>query len=703
MIMNNFLEMQVVQKYKDTVIDLIRLNYPYLSLQEINEAVDYSLIKRMRNGKAVIENNYSHKTVNTTVIDMTEYILSREPIITTQGVMFKKHGECPNPLYDLLDAFINERVMYKKEMFKYPKGSDQFQKYNLLQLLAKLNANAIYGAMGQCSCVLYNIFVASSITAQGRSCISAAILLVESFLSNNVKFRSLNEIVTFINNIIHEPRRFKDEDILDENITLAEAWWKIMSTCGFDYIPSKKDMYIVWEMMSRLSQEDLNRLYYKNNLYSFMDNQTMQNALLDILQRLEKPFMDPNKPPAEIVEELQVFYDILFEYVYYGYQYIDRLERVENMIRNVSIITDTDSTIISLDAWYRYALEHVHDKPMAIKKIVTKPWAKIDYDEFGDPKEPYFIFEHIEPEYDYDFFNDEVIEKARTKRPWEVCPQEGLKYSIINIMSHVVGKLCVDYMRRYSMNSHSYADNRTCLLVLKNEFFFSRVLNTSAKKNYADIQKIQEGNMIPSEEGLDVKGLSIRKSVLPVRTRKRLEKILRDYVLEAETIDQISVLKALKIMEHDIYDSLMSGSKEYYKPVKIKSRTGYDDPMRQFGFKAAYAYNKLKEDGHDAIDLDIRNSIDIIKVNINKNSVEDIRLSNPALYDKMITLMAEESFKGEINSIALPVNEPVPDWILQFIDFNAIVSDNVTPFPLESIGLMRSGKSNINSTNILKL
>ncbi|MBP5595730.1 MAG: hypothetical protein J6Y02_10135 [Pseudobutyrivibrio sp.] len=701
--MNEFLGMKVVKQYKDTVMDLIKLSYPYLSLEEISLAIDYSLVKRMRNGEAVIQNNYSHKTINTTVLDITEYILSREPIITTQGVMFKKHGECPNPLYDLLDAFINERVMYKKEMFKYPKGSDMFEKYNLLQLLAKLNANAIYGAMGQCSCVLYNIFVASSITAQGRSCISAAILLIESFLSNNVKFGSLNEIVTFINNVIHEPRKFKDEDVLDENITLEEAWFKIMSTCGFSYTPSYNDMQIIWEMMSRMSQEDLNRLYYKNNLYNFMDNSTMQNALLGLLQGLEKPFMDPNKPPKEIAEELEVFYELIFEYVYYGYQYIDRLERTENMIRNVSIITDTDSTIISLDAWYHYALDHVYDKPMRIKSMVMKPWEKIKYDEFGDPVEPFYVYEHIQPQYDYDFFTDEVIEKAKVESPWTICPQEGLKYSIINIMSHVVGKLCVDYMRRYTMNSHSYADNRTCLLVLKNEFYFSRVLNTMNKKNYADIQKLQEGNIVPPEAGLDVKGLPIRKSVLPPRTRKTLESILREKILEADEINQIDVLKALKIMEHDIYDSLMKGSKEYYKPVKIKSRTGYDDPMRQFGFKAAYAYNKLKEDGHDAIDLDIRNSIDIIKVNINKSTVEDIRYTNPELYDKMTSLMAEEYFKGEINSIALPINEPVPQWILQFIDFNAIVSDNVTPFPLESIGLMRSGKSNINSTNILTL
>ena len=693
----------VIEKFIDEVLPVLHLTFPLLSEQELRDSVRYSCIKRMKNGKAVLENNYSKKVIDTTVIEMTEYIMSKEPIITTQGVMFKKHGTVPNPLYELIQEFIDKRIEYKKEMFKYPKGSEQFAKYNLLQLLAKLDANATYGAMGMYSCVLYNIFVASSITAQGRSCISAAILLMEGFLSNNVKFGSLNEIVQYIKNVITENRKYKDSDILDGNVTLEESFFKIMSTCGFEYIPTDKDMQIVWDMMSQLGQEDLNRLFYKNNLYSFMDNSSMRRAVIYILQKLDRPFMDPNKPPKCIQIELEAFYQILYEYVYYGHQYIDRLERTENMIRNVSIITDTDSTIISLDAWYRYTLAYTYNVPMEIKRIITDPFIHMDLDEWGDEKIPFKPFEHIEPRYDYDFYTDEVIELERVINPFKICPQEGLKYSIINIMSHIIGKLCVDYMMRYSMNSHSYADSRKCLLILKNEFYFERVLNTDAKKNYADIQKLQEGNEVPEDSALDVKGLPITKSTLPKRTVKGLKRILKEKILTAENINQIDVLKAIKIMKHEIYQSLLDGSKEYYMPVKIRSRSGYDNPMRIYGFKAAYAYNALRLDGMDPINLDNRNSIDLMKVNINMSNIEHLKEEMPELYDKLVALLSEPEFDGELKMIAIPLNEPVPEWSRQFIDFNTIINNNIANFPLESIGLFRNNKSSVNSTNILKI
>ena len=68
---------------------------------------------------------------------LDEYILDRN--ITREECFYKL----------LHDADVMIWVPTEKEMFKYPKGSEEFKKYNLFQLLEKVNASAVYGVLGQ--------------------------------------------------------------------------------------------------------------------------------------------------------------------------------------------------------------------------------------------------------------------------------------------------------------------------------------------------------------------------------------------------------------------------------------------------------------------------------------------------------------------------------------------------------------------------
>lgn len=312
------------------------------------------------------------------------------------------------------------------------------------------------------SCLFYNLYAAATTTTQGRSCNSAAALFFESFLNNNVPFGSINQLTEFIHNVLNETRFYRDEDIITIHTSVEETFFKLISSTGFGWIPSEDEMFIIWEIVCKLDQSQLDRLFYKNNLFHFVDNIPVRQALIYLLQSLKAPFMNPNEPPEEIEEALKEFCDVLKEFVYYDKQIIDRLGKMDNLIRTVSIIQDTDSAIISLDGWYRYVREMCFGIPMAIKNQNVDAIEFVDTGnvETGEP---------IKTSSEYSFIDDDFIEVQRSIYPMIIIPQDGLRYSIINIIAYCLTILVNDYMSKYCQNSHT-TNERPCLITMKNEF-----------------------------------------------------------------------------------------------------------------------------------------------------------------------------------------------------------------------------------------
>ena len=145
MILENLNEMEVIRRYKEFFHEMIGFNYPNLSHQELDDVLDWSINKRIYNAPLELNDSYKDRKMDSSVLEWLEYFYAQEPIITPNGVMFKKHAEEINPVNKMIQGFLKTRKKYKKLMFQYSRGDEMFNKYNLLQLLAKIDSNSIYG------------------------------------------------------------------------------------------------------------------------------------------------------------------------------------------------------------------------------------------------------------------------------------------------------------------------------------------------------------------------------------------------------------------------------------------------------------------------------------------------------------------------------------------------------------------------------
>lgn len=707
-----------INLYKQSMLQCLDLYYPNVDQRDLLAAIDYSIEKRMHNSKAVLNNSYKKKQVNTNLLAMADYVNSRHPIVTAYGTMFMHHADVPNPMGKVVQSFLDLRSHHKNQMFQFPKGSEQFEHFNLMQQLDKIDTNGIYGCIGMYSSLLYNINVASSITSQGRALVSSMTLHFEMLLANSVKFGSLDEVLEFINHVKSDRpiRKFDDRAVLDiPYVTPENCFAKIIDSCGYRWVPTEEEMDIIWRVINNLDREDITRVYYKNNLYEFLSNSRVCGLVEKILTNLREPLYDAVYIPDNVADDVNLLSDYIYEYVYYRYLFIDRIDRCDNMIKSIVMISDTDSTIISLDAWYRFFARYMDGKDAYLANDTPDPTPYKNHDDFVE------AIKDLQPKtYVYDEI-DADAETFKQNHPDMISANDNMRFTIINLLGHILDRTVNDYMEKVCENMHSLRKtedgsyDRKCRILAKNEFLFRRAMMTKVKKNYATIVNLQEGHMIPESKQLDVKGIeALTKSTKPITTRKALQKILLEDILKAPVIDQLKFVKDIIKFEHQIVDSIRSGSTEYYKPATVKAMSAYKDPIRIQGVKASIAWDYMRRDDEIYLNLEERNPVNIAKVVINRSTVEKIKDKFPDQYAKILDALDHDEFKtfnkektkvltNKIDAVAIPLEQALPDWLEPFIDYDSIINDNIGAFPYASIGIQTFDKKNINYTNIVNL
>ena len=119
----------VIEGYKNNVLDILQYSFPTIKKKDIYEALEYSINKRFNDSQCEFYNNYKNAKIETSLLGMANAILNNKFIMTSYGTLYNRHENIKTPTYRILDIFINARSKFKKEMFKYPKGTEEFKKY----------------------------------------------------------------------------------------------------------------------------------------------------------------------------------------------------------------------------------------------------------------------------------------------------------------------------------------------------------------------------------------------------------------------------------------------------------------------------------------------------------------------------------------------------------------------------------------------
>lgn len=341
------------------------LQEQYKKLRACTALKDYSdrelqeyLLKQYEKRRLVEGRLYNNSTADNMILTQEQFIneyLNKPYILSGYATFYKTQDEGLNITSAALENLGDMRKVNKKKMEAAVHGSNEYIYYRIIQLTYKLLMNSYYGILGEKNSVFYNPFVQNSITLTGQDLITTAIEGLEAFLSNNVKFEDTDDVITFINNVVSDEKKFSILDYIDEPISRSELLEYFMSHGKPDV---KLDESIIKLYIDGLNIEETTYCYYKNNIYKILSQSWFKNELSEILKYEYAGELAP-----EIKDRFEHFKEVIIDCTYYDHLFEDRYKRAMKDTRHTIITIDTDSVFVNGNKYVKKITEMFNLNP----------------------------------------------------------------------------------------------------------------------------------------------------------------------------------------------------------------------------------------------------------------------------------------------------------------------------------------------------
>ena len=621
-----------IHKWIEDNVIYFKLLYPQAKDEDLREILIEIAEKYGFNPRAAIHNDYNDDAlVQTDLLTLYDWVQDTKPICAGNGTFFKNQDKKSSPIAKVILGRISARKSYQHTRDEYDQSSYEYQYYDMMQKEAKIKINSIYGSFGATTFQLYNLYTAAATTGTAQSLISTTAISFEAYLSDNARFRSIDEVLIYIGNILeHTEYHFVPWEVVPLIVEPRIVYERFITHFLAEELITDSVKAVIWEVLTHCTNDQLTRIYYKNNLYEFIAAPKIHAILLDIF-RTTDGFRNPNKVPDNIYPYLKELWELMNEFVFYNHAYTERINRLVHYKRQSVIVIDTDSNMINIEPWVEYLRDHIWEESGCELSTDDKTFASVN------------------------------------------C----LAFLVTQMVRALLAKYCKDC---------NVLDEWAQRINMKNEFYYGKMLLANVKKRYAALTKLQEGVEIKpgSKKELDVKGYDFRKSGVNEEISDKLYSILLECIMRPDQLNISRILSKLDYIENDIIQSLKQGRRDYLLRMNCKSPKAYSNPDTQGAVLGPMLWNTTFPEN----EIMIPDKLDVVILNGVKEEEFVAKMGDkyPDKVDRIVRFIfngpQKEHFANKgLVYLALPNDgSNIPELFIPFINTGKIITRNIGTF-----------------------